>query len=159
MILSAILAMSENRVIGRNNQLPWHLPEDLKHFKKITFGHPIIMGRKTYDSMGRLLPGRENIIITKQPDLRIPGARIVGSLEEALVPYENQNYEIFVIGGAQIFETALPLVQQIYLTLIHQTVEGDTFFPETPADFKLKSREDHYEGPTPYSFLLLKKEI
>ncbi|MFZ1853179.1 MAG: dihydrofolate reductase [Nitrosomonas sp.] len=132
-VLSLLVAMSNNRVIGKNNQLPWYLPEDLKHFKALTMGHPIIMGRKTYESIGKVLPGRTNIIISRMENYVIPGAIVVNSIQDALTagcevdtPYE----EIFVIGGEEIFRQMLPLSQRIYLTEIQKIFEGDTFFPE-----------------------------
>jgi dihydrofolate reductase len=129
MRISAICAMSENRVIGKNNQLPWHLPADLNHFKKITSGNPILMGRKTYESIGRPLPNRDNIIITSHADYHAPGCIIVHSIKEALTMTKKNN-EIFVIGGASLYQEMLPFTQRLYLTLIHQHIEGDVFFPE-----------------------------
>lgn len=157
MLLSAIVGMSENRVIGKNNQLPWHLSEDLKRFKKITLGHPVILGRKTYESIGRLLPGRPHVIISRQKDYKVPGATVVSSLEDALELYRGSDEEVFIIGGAEIYRLALPKVQKIYLTLVHQEIEGDAFFPEISSEnFHEVSRED-FQGPLPYSFLVLEK--
>lgn len=121
--------MSENRVIGNHNQLPWHLPADLKHFKNITMGHPIIMGRKTYESIGRPLPGRLNIIITRDKNYQAPGCTVVNSIEDAL-SITQENDEIFIIGGASLYQSMLPFTQRLYLTLIHQEIEGDAYFPE-----------------------------
>lgn len=129
MRISAICAMSENRVIGNHNQLPWHLPADLKHFKNITMGHPIIMGRKTYESIGRPLPGRLNIIITRDKNYQAPGCTVVNSIEDAL-SITQENDEIFIIGGASLYQSMLPFTQRLYLTLIHQEIEGDAYFPE-----------------------------
>lgn len=127
--LSIVVAISENNAIGKNNQLLWHLPADLKHFKAITSGHPIIMGRKTYDSIGRPLPNRRNIVITRQTNLTIPNVELVNSLQEAIALCEAEN-EVFVIGGAEIYKHALALTNRIYLTVVHQNYEADTFFPE-----------------------------
>lgn len=131
--LSLLVAMSKNRVIGKNNQLPWHLPEDLKHFKALTMGHPIIMGRKTYESIGKVLPGRTNIIVTRQKNYVIPSATVVDSIQNAFVAGFEKNSarnEAFVIGGEEIFHQALIFSQRIYLTEIQKTFDGDTFFPE-----------------------------
>ena len=131
--LSLLVAMSKNRVIGKNNQLPWHLPEDLKHFKALTMGHPIIMGRKTYESIGKVLPGRTNIIVTRQKNYVIPSAIVVDSIRSAFAAGLEENSaknEAFVIGGEEIFHQALTFSQRIYLTEIQKAFDGDTFFPE-----------------------------
>src|SRR6185503_6189733 len=107
---NAIFAMSENRVIGKNNQLPWHLPADLKHFKKVTLGKPILMGRKTYESIGRPLPGRCNVVITRDANYQAPGCVVVNSIEKALTATKENN-EIFIIGGALLYQEALPFTQ------------------------------------------------
>lgn len=128
--LSAIVAMSENRVIGHNNQLPWHLPADLKHFKTLTSGHTIIMGRKTHEAIGRPLPQRTNIVITTNPNYNANGCIVVHSLEEALSHHAHAaDTEIFIIGGEQIYRQALQHVQRLYLTIVHQDISGDAFFP------------------------------
>lgn len=133
MTISLIVAMSENRVIGKNNQLPWHIPEDLKRFKKLTMGHPIIMGRKTFESIGRPLPGRDNFILSRNPKYSVPGTTTFQSLD-AVISFAKEKYsvdeEFFIIGGEQIFKQALPLANRIYLTKILSQVDGDTFFPE-----------------------------
>ncbi len=131
--ISLIVAMAENRVIGGDNKLLWHLPEDLKHFKALTTGKPIIMGRKTYDSIGRPLPNRTNIVITRQQNWTAEGVSVVPSLEEALKTAETINEkEIMVIGGAQVYEAALPFATRVYLTLLHKVYTGDAVFPELP---------------------------
>lgn len=141
MKISIIVAFDENRLIGRNNELPWHLPADLKHFKTITMGHHIIMGRKTYDSIGKPLPGRVSVIITRQQDLHIENCMVVNNLEAALEKCKGQD-EIFIIGGAQIFKYAMPLATDLYITQIHTTFQGDTYFPEIPAhEWKEVSKE------------------
>lgn len=127
-MINIIVAMADNRVIGKNNAMPWHLPADLKHFKAITMGHPVIMGRKTFESIGKALPNRRNIVVSRNHDYQASGAEVVSSLEAALSLVEDQP-EIFVIGGAQLFSQALPLAQKMYLTYIDLKVEGDTFFP------------------------------
>jgi dihydrofolate reductase len=125
--------MSLNRVIGAQNKLPWHLPEELRWFKKMTTGNVIIMGRKTWESIGKPLPNRETIVISRMP-LEIPGVRTIRSLSE-LQP-ENDPREYFIIGGAQIFELALPLCSDLYLTIVKREVEGDVFFPAFESHFR-----------------------
>ncbi|RWU04870.1 dihydrofolate reductase [Pedobacter chitinilyticus] len=127
--ISIVVAISENNAIGKDNQLLWHLPSDLKHFKNITTGHTIIMGRKTYDSIGKPLPNRRNIIITRQKDLNLEGVEVVNSLEEALSLSKDEE-EVFIIGGAEIYKQAVAVSHRIYLTRVHQEFEADAFFPE-----------------------------
>ena len=127
--LSLIVAMTENRVIGANNTMPWHLPADLAFFKAKTLGHPVVMGRKTFESLGRPLPGRRNIVVTRNPEYRATGCELATTVEEAL-QQASAAAEIFVIGGAMLFSAALPWAHRIYLTRIHAILEGDTFFPE-----------------------------
>lgn len=122
--------MDENRVIGKENQLPWHLPEDLKFFKRVTMGHPIAMGRKTHESIGRVLPGRENIIITRQKGYESEGCTVFYSIEDFVKYCREQSDEIFVIGGAEIFKETFPYADRLYITHIHEKFAGDTFFPE-----------------------------
>ena len=129
MRLSLIVAMAKNRAIGVDNHLPWHLPADLKHFRALTMGHPIIMGRKTFDSIGRVLPGRRNIVLTRNRDYRRDGAEIVHSLDEALEKCRDET-EAFVIGGAHLYEDAIHRVSRIYVTEVHADAKGDVFFPE-----------------------------
>ena len=129
MNLSLIVAFSENRVIGRDGDLPWRLSADLQRFKKLTMGHHIIMGRKTYESINRLLPGRTTVVITRNPAFKLPGAIIANSLTAALAAVADDP-EPFVIGGAEIFEQALPLARKLYLTRVLAEIEGDCFFPE-----------------------------
>ena len=127
--LAMIVATSLNGVIGVDGDLPWHIPEDLKYFRRNTVGHAIIMGRKTYDSIGRPLPKRRNIVITRQTDLRIEGCDVVQSLEEALALARTEDPEPRIIGGATLYQQAFPLTTRLFLTEVQQTVEGDTFFP------------------------------
>ncbi|MCL6570685.1 MAG: dihydrofolate reductase [Bacillus sp. (in: Bacteria)] len=129
-MISFIVAMDENSVIGKDNQLPWHLPEDLKFFKRITMGHAIAMGRKTHESIGRVLPGRENIVITRQTDYRSEGCTIFNSVEDFVNYCRMQDVEIFVIGGAEIFKETFAFVDCLYITHIHEEFSGDTFFPD-----------------------------
>jgi dihydrofolate reductase len=127
--VSIIVAMSNNRVIGANGAIPWHLPEELKRFKVLTMGHHIIMGRKTWDSIGRLLPGRETVIVTRQPGYHVPGATVAYSVDAAIASCGGDP-EIFVIGGAEIIAKVLPAAGRIYLTTVDTEVAGDTFMPE-----------------------------
>lgn len=141
--VSLIAAMAENRVIGVNNTLPWRLPADLKHFRRLTTGHHVIMGRRNYESIGKPLPDRTNIVVTRNPDYRAPGCLVKHSLEDALTAVRGDP-EIFVIGGAEIYRQALDRADRLYLTLVHARIQGDTYFP--PFDEKLwreTGRERH----------------
>lgn len=158
--LALIVAQAENRVIGLNNEMPWHLPEDLQYFKRVTLGEPIIMGRKTFESIGRPLPGRTNIVITRQTDWCADGAQVVASLEAAIeCATQESPEEIMVIGGAQIYEASLPLVDRVYLTQIHQSFEGDAFFPELGDEWYVKNCETGLSGNSgiSYSFLTFER--
>ena len=153
MIITIIAAVCENNAIGKNNQLLWRLSDDLKHFKKVTQGHFIIMGRKTFESIGIPLKGRTNIIITRNPDYRANGAIILDSLEKALLFARNENQEeVFIIGGGEIYRQALSLANRIFYTKVHAKLEGDIFFPEINMDeweikvitqYKKNERNDH----------------
>lgn len=127
--LALIAAMAKNRVIGAGNKIPWHLPGELKIFKTITMGHPIVMGRNTWESIGRLLPGRTTVIVTRQRDYHVDGAIVAASLDDAITACGAAG-EIFVIGGAQLFTAALPLADRIYLTTVDADVAGDTLMPQ-----------------------------
>jgi dihydrofolate reductase len=127
--LSLIVAMAKNRVIGANGRIPWHLPNELKLFKSLTMGHHIVMGRKTYESIGRLLPGRTTVIVTRQRDYSVPGAIVAHSLKDALEACKADD-ECFVIGGAELFREALPIADRLYLTVVDAEPAGDTFMPE-----------------------------
>jgi dihydrofolate reductase len=129
-MISFLVAMDKNRVIGKDNQLPWHLPEDLKFFKRVTMGHAIAMGRKTHESIGRILPGRENIVITRQPDYQCNGCTVFFSVEEFVKKSSNRDEEIFVIGGAEIFKETFAHADRLYITFIDEEFKGDTYFPE-----------------------------
>jgi len=151
MILSLIAAMAENRVIGRKNTIPWSIPSDLKRFSEITMGHPVIFGRKTFESIGRPLQGRKNIILTEQRDYRVEGASVVHSFAEALNLCRNEE-EVFICGGSPLYQEAIARADRIYLTVVHGIYEGDAFFPEIPAEFAEISREEVKED-IPYSIL------
>lgn len=150
---SLIVAMAKNQTIGIDNTLPWHLPNDLKYFKQVTMSKPIIMGRKTYESIGRPLPGRTNIAITRQSDYQADGMVVVNTLEQALAKAEDISFvdgheEVMVIGGAEIYQQALPQADRLYITHVHADVAGDAFFPEVDwADWQEVQREDHQADP------------
>ncbi|MDR3478067.1 MAG: dihydrofolate reductase [Gammaproteobacteria bacterium] len=158
MRIVAIAAMSENRVIGSHNKLPWHLPADLHHFKALTMDKPILMGRRTYDSIGRALPGRCNIVITREAGFHAPGCVVANSIEGAL-DAAAYSEEIFIIGGALLYEHMLPRIQRLYLTIVHHKFEGDAFFPElNMKEWKETHREDceaDETNPFSYSFITL----
>jgi len=136
----AIAAMSLNRVIGAGNKIPWHLPEDFKWFKKMTTGHIVVMGRKTYESIGKPLPNRTTIVLSRSP-LEIPGVRVIADLNQLdSSEAEYAGREIFICGGAQVYEKALPVCSDLYLTLVKREVEGDAFFPEFENQFTLKEK-------------------
>ena len=155
MRLSIIVAMAENGVIGRDGTLPWHISDDLKRFKRITMGCPIIMGRKTYDSIGRPLPGRRSVVITRQEDWQADGVTAVGSVDEALAECQDVD-EAFVIGGAEIYRLALDKADRLYLTRVEAEVDGDVRLPEIAwNDWQLveqESGEPDDKNPYPYKF-------
>ena len=157
-ILTLIAAVARNGVIGLNNSLPWRLAADLKHFKALTLGHPVIMGRKTHESIGKPLPGRENIVISRKPGLEIPGVSVASSLEAALALCLGEPV-VFVIGGGEIYRAALPLADGIVLTEIGQGFEGDTKFPDWDrAAFRESQRQSHTSaGGLPYDFVLYER--
>ena len=159
-MIALVVAMAENRVIGKNNQLVWRLPADLKFFKNLTTGHPIIMGRKTFESIGKPLPNRTNIVITRQQDFEAEGCLVAHSLNEALMLAQQLDSEIFIIGGAEIYKQAMFLADTIYLTEVHHTFEGDTFFPEIDSVlWEETSRDEHSsdeKNPYDYAFVTLK---
>jgi dihydrofolate reductase len=158
-MISIIVAMDETRGIGKNNQLMWRIPGELPRFKSITMGHPLIMGRKTYASIGKPLPGRTNIVITRDTTQKIEGCVVVGSLEEAISAAEKSEGadEVFIIGGGQIFKEALPFTDRLYLTLVKGDFGADVFFPEYAMFKKSIEREDHEDGEYRYSFITLEK--
>ena len=152
MIRSLVVARARNGVIGRDNRLPWRLPADLAYFKKVTMGHPIIMGRRTWESIGRPLPGRLNIVVSRNPDYVAAGATVVGSLEEAWRA-AGPAKEACVIGGTSLFEEALPVADRIHLTEVEADVPGDTWFPEfdrtafTEREVARQPRDERHEHP------------
>lgn len=164
--VALIVALSSNRCIGRHNKLPWHLPNDLKYFKRTTMGCPIIMGRKTWESLGRALPGRTNIVITRQPAYQAENARVVTSLDAALrlaqsVALIDGAERVMVIGGGEIFAQALPQADYLYLTEVHADVVGDVFFPVVDMSaYEEETREDFAaagDNPYDYSFVRYRK--
>jgi dihydrofolate reductase len=154
MTLSLIVAMTDERVIGRDNQLPWHLSDDLKRFKKITMGHPIIMGRKTFESIGKPLPGRQNIVVTNNKTYAAAGVTVAHDLCQALAACEQDKNERFVIGGAGLFQAALPMADKLYLTLIHHPFKGDVFFPEINLnkDFRVTEKTSHQNDSPAFAY-------
>ena len=160
-----IAAMAKDRVIGKDNAMPWHLPADLRHFKQTTLGKPVVMGRKTYESIGKALPGRLNIVVTRDPDYRLDDAEVVTSCEAALQVVELQQVdseEVMIIGGGTIYQHFLPRCHRLYLTFIDLDVKGDTHFPDYQAIGKWHpiSSEPHpadEKNPWPYEFVTLDK--
>jgi len=155
MTVSLIVAMAHNRVIGVDNKLPWHLPADLKYFKSVTLGKPIIMGRKTYESIGRPLPGRTNIVVTRNPDWHADGVTVVASLDEAIAAAGDTD-EVMIIGGAEIYGAALQAADRLYVTEVDLAVDGDAFFPAIdPALWREAERDPHAAagGQPGYSFV------
>ncbi|GFZ98576.1 dihydrofolate reductase [Paenibacillus marchantiophytorum] len=160
MSISFIFAMDRNRAIGLNNQLPWHLPADLKFFKAVTIGHPILMGRKTYESIGKPLPGRRNIILTQNTEFQAEGCEVVHSVQEAVEAFRDQ--ELFVIGGAEIFRLFAAEVNRMYMTFIEHEFEADTFINELDlSDWNLQSSEQgerNEKNPYEYYFRIYDKK-
>ena len=151
--------MASNRVIGRNNALPWHLPADLKRFKALTMGHPVVMGRKTYESIGKPLPGRRNLVITRNRGYSAPGCEVVHSLDAALSACRDAP-EIFIIGGAELYREALPRAQRLEFTEIHAEFEGDASFPRFASDqWREAAREIHdAEAGVPFRYDFVRYE-
>ena len=166
MILSVIVAMAHNRVIGLNNQMPWHLPADLAWFKKNTLNKPVIMGRKTFESIGRPLPNRHNIVISRQiepTDNKISNVSWVKSIDEAIsLAQAQQPDEVFIIGGGNIYQQVLPLIDRLYLTHIDAELQGDTYFPDyLPEQWQVIYQEDHQadeKNSYPYQFQILQRK-
>jgi dihydrofolate reductase len=158
--LSIIVAMARNRTIGINNTLPWRCPEDLKHFKSLTMGHHMIMGRKTFDSIGKPLPGRTTVVVTRNPDLKIEGCIVTHSLDQAIAACAGDD-EIFVVGGAELYAQALPLADRLYLTEVQQNVDGDAHFPLfDPKQWQETAREARQQDipqPLAYHFVTLQR--
>jgi dihydrofolate reductase len=142
-IISMVVAATENDVIGRDNGMPWHLPDDLKYFRARTMGKPMLMGRKTFESIGKPLPGRTSLVMTRDPAWQAPGVIVVRSLDEALARAGNAP-ELCAIGGAEVFRLVWPLAQRLFLTRIHATLPGDTFFPKPdPREWREIERVEH----------------
>lgn len=162
MKISLIVAMATNRIIGSNQQIPWHLSADLKKFKQITMGHPILMGRKTHESIGKALPGRRNLIISRNKGYQAEGCEVFNDIQQAITRCKNAQ-ELFVIGGASFYEAMLPHADFIYLTEIHQTFTGDTFFPRiNPDQWQEITREDinnDIQVNFSYSFVKLQRLV
>lgn len=169
-MLSMIIAAAQNRVMGRDNQMPWHLPNDLQYFKRTTMGKPMIMGRKTYESLGKPLPGRAHIVITRQADYQAPNAneqvQVVANLEEAIAAArvllaDSGAEEAMIIGGAEICSLAFPYVERLYLTEIEADIEGDVLFPEFDKNAWQEVRRERHlacaDNPYNYSFVLYEK--
>ena len=157
--ISMIVARSRNHVIGRDNQMPWKISADLQFFKKVTMGHPVIMGRKTWESIGRPLPGRRNIVVSRNTDLQLTGAEVVHSLDAALATL-NEFPRVFVIGGEQLFTQAFPQADRLYITEIDMDVDGgDTFFKvPDPEQWKEIERTPASEGEITFSFITLERK-
>ena len=151
MKISVIAAMSENRVIGRDGALPWHLPTDLARFKSITTGHTVIMGRKTFESVGRPLPQRRTIVITRNNDYQAAGVFIAHSLDEAL-DHAAREDEIFILGGEAVYRIALPRADRLYLTIVHATIQGDTHFPPFEPDQWKLVEDDRHEADDRHAY-------
>lgn len=160
MELSIVVAMASNGVIGRNGDLPWRLPADLKEFKAITMGKPIIMGRLTHESIGRPLPGRENIVLSRDPDYRAQGCRVINNLKELNDIVKDD--EAMIIGGARLYADALTVARRLYITEVHADVEGDVRFPEFDRTAWMESRRQRYQADAKneydYSFVLLERK-
>lgn len=159
-MISIIVAIAHNNVIGAGNSLIWHISEDLRRFKAITTGHPVIMGRKTYESIGRPLPNRTNVVITRQADFAVEGCTVVHSLQEASALFP-ENEELFIIGGGQIYAEALPLAKRLYLTEVDADYEGDTYFPQwDQSEWNLIEKDTFLRGEEfdkPFAFLTYEK--
>ena len=157
MLISLIVAMASNRVIGDKGEIPWKIPGEQKMFKEITMGHAMIMGRKTHEAIGRALPGRTNIVITRQRDYQAPGCLVVHDLDSALKSCPPDEREVFIIGGGQIYRETFAAADRIYLTVLPKEVPGDTYFPEiSDADFKI-IKSELIDGAEPYHFYIYER--
>jgi len=157
MIVSAIVAMASNHVIGNRGDIPWKIPGEQKMFKEITLGHTIIMGRKTYESIGRPLPGRTNVVITRQSGYQADGCIVVHDLNSAFQSCPAGENEAFICGGGQLYREAMSATDRIYLTVLPREVEGDTYFPEiSEVEFKI-SKSEHIDGVEPYDFVVYER--
>jgi dihydrofolate reductase len=160
-MISIIVAMDENKLIGQKNDLPWRIPADLAYFKKTTLGHPVLMGRKTFESIGKPLPGRENIVLTRNEQFTNEGVTVIHSLDDVLTSEAYADQNLFIIGGAEIFKEFLHIADKLYVTKIHDTFEGDTYFPEFKEEmYKIIYREKgpkDEKNPYDYEFLIFEK--
>jgi dihydrofolate reductase len=161
-MISIICAMGRNRAIGAGNRLPWRLPDDLRRFKRLTMGHPVIMGRRTFESIGRPLPGRRNIVLSRRAGFAAPGCEVFGSLDEAVKAVRQgpplTGAEIFVIGGAEVYRAAMPMADRIYLTIVEDTPAGaDAFFPDAAGFTKELSREESETGGHHVTYLVMER--
>ncbi len=147
-----IVAVAKNNVIGRDGTLPWHLPSDLQHFKRTTMGYPLIMGRKTYESIGRPLPGRDNVVLTRDPQLELPGCIVVHSMQEAIDHCRNEE-KVFIIGGADIFKLAMPITDTIIYTALEREVEGDVYLDPIDTDTFAIVERTNYDEEEPYQII------
>lgn len=157
--VSIICCIGENLAIGKNNQLLWKIPEDLQHFKKITEGHAVIMGRKTFESIGKALPDRINIVVTKDPEFKKEGVLIAHSLEDALrlASLAQGDDELFIIGGGQVYKEAIFLADKLYLTIVEDSPEADTYFPDYSAFNKIVFEEKHQSGNLKFKYVELER--
>lgn len=156
MLISIIVAMGQNRVIGKNGQLPWHLPTDLQRFKRLTMGHPLLMGRRTFESIGRPLSGRKTIILSRNPNFRAAGCDVVTDIETAL-QLASSAEELFICGGAEIYQQSLPLTERIYLTRLDFDPDGDTVFPELPRNSFETICTRQFKDNVDYQFSILQR--
>jgi len=157
MIISLIAAMAENRVIGRNGKIPWDLPVDRRRFRSLTMGHPVIMGRKTFKAIGHPLPGRKNIVLTRQTRFRAEGCVVAHDLRMALDACDGSD-EVFICGGGEIYREALPYADRVYLTLVHADVAGEVGFPPLPPGEFRETGRTSAEGVPPCTFLVLERQ-
>jgi len=157
MLISHIVAMASNRVIGNQGDIPWKIPGEQKMFKEITMGHTMIMGRKTYEAIGCALPGRTSIVVTRQAGYQAPGCKVVNDLKSALDSCDPTEKEVFIIGGGQIYQETITIADRIYLTVLPREVEGDTYFPEiSESEFEIV-KSDYIDGVEPYHFYIYEK--
>ncbi|MCP4284437.1 MAG: dihydrofolate reductase [Gammaproteobacteria bacterium] len=160
--LSIVVAMDDNRLIGKNNELPWHMPADLAFFKRTTMGKPIVMGRKTFESIGRPLPGRRNVVVTRDREYRAPGCEVANGIDDAMALCADSE-EVMLIGGAELYRQTLHRATRLYVTLIHQSFDGNAWFPRLDSTlWRPESRENFdadYSNPYPYSFIKYVREV
>ncbi|MCM3709640.1 dihydrofolate reductase [Sporosarcina luteola] len=158
-MISLLVAYDLNRVIGIDNKMPWHIPEELKYFKKVTMGKAMVMGRKTFESIGRPLPGRLNIIVTRNKDYAAQGTEVFHDLHKAIERGKSYSDEVVIIGGAEIFKLTMDIADRLYITVIRKEFDGDTFFPEIDDSWKLvsQSADQFTEDGIPYSYLIYDK--